>query len=70
MWTLPFIILTLRPSNRRRLLNKSSLTFHIMILINFHVNIGIAVIFDFFFRQHFQKKKTDLEIKPRPTTIL
>ena len=45
-----------RVSNRHRILNKSSLNIHIKILIHFYINLGIAVIFDFFFHQHFQKK--------------
>ena len=38
-----------------RLLNKSSLNFHIKILIHFYINLGIAVIFDFFFINIFKK---------------
>ena len=45
-----------RLSNRRRLLIKSSLNFHITILIHFYINLGIGVIFLFFFHQHFQTK--------------
>ena len=48
-----------RLSNRRRLLNKSGLNFHITIIIHFYINLGIAVIF---------KKKSDIN-KRRPTTI-
>ena len=48
-----------RLSNRRRLWNKGSLNFHITILIHFYINLGIAVIFWFFFHQQF-KKKSDL----------
>ena len=48
-----------RLSNRRRLLNKRSFNFHIMILIHFYINLDITVLFSF---QQFQKK-SDLWIK-------
>ena len=34
-----------RLSNRHRLLNKSSLNFHITTLIHFYINLGIVVVF-------------------------
>ena len=54
--------------NRRRLLNKSSLNFHITILIHFYINLGIVVIFKNFFHQHSQKKIWFLN-KRRSTTF-
>ena len=57
-----------RLSNRCRLLNNSRLDFHIVILIHFYINLGIAVSFYFFFHQHFQKKIWFIN-KRRPTTI-
>ena len=44
-----------RLSNRRSLLNNSRLNFHIVILIHFYINLGIAVIF-LFFLSTFSKK--------------
>ena len=58
-----------RVSNKHRLLNKSSLNFYITILIHFYINLGISVIFWFFFHQHFQNKKIWFINKRRPTTI-
>ena len=55
-WRLKAFINYSRLSNRRRLLNKSSLNFHIMILIHFYTNLGIGVIFDFFCSSTFSKK--------------
>jgi hypothetical protein len=54
-----------RLSNKRWLFNKSSFNFHITILIHFYINLGIAVIFLFFFSSTFKKKIN----KRRPTTI-
>ena len=45
-----------RVSNKHRLLNKSSLNFYITILIHFYINLGIAVIFWFFFFINIFKK--------------
>ena len=56
-----------RLSNRHRLLNRCSLNFHIMILINFYINLGIVVIFDFF-PSTFSKKIWFMN-KRRPATI-